>query len=174
MRLIEKQCKEYLFIKDPDEIYKHAKNLLSRLAQWKINIYPNYFYDGIINVPIQINIDNYAIYEDTLELVSLSEKIRLYDCSDGKITGIGLYNSPEVQFKIWGFFRASETFPAEYIRYNILPETITATKIVLDEKLIRKTEKIVKQLMRGIIEGIYYPSFGGQCSNCSYYSICSY
>ena len=83
-----------------------------------------------------------------------------------------VYNDLEVHARLWAFWKAAEMLPSEYVRIVIGPQTVRPVKIVLTEEILSKTEKIIRQILRGIRDDVFYPAFSEQCNICPFKQKC--
>lgn len=166
---------------DPTQIYQETKNLLTRLSGWYNKHYlTEYCDEGIINLPIRIGLGTHLTYADSVDIVTIGKKLRLYDFDEVRdkmalsyYTGIKVYNDLGVLSRIWAFWRAAETMPEEYVRLVMSCQTITPVKITITEPLLEKAEKIVRQIARGVQDDAFYPAYSEQCLQCPYKDHCS-
>lgn len=174
LRAVDKQREKLSETMDPDEVYEKTKDILTHLHSW----YDRYFSFDVsniaINIPINIRIDNTLIYQDTIDILTIDglNNVRLYAFSEKKWTDTSLYSNFVFQTKIWGFYRASETLPCEFIVLRIQPEVIEQAHIKVSKIVVERTEKMVCQIMRGIVDGAFYPSYSEQCKGCEWNRIC--
>ena len=161
--------------------YQRAKGLIGRISDWYSKYYLGPFCDpGITNVPIALSLGNNYYYKDYIPLLITGKELRIIDyLSVDDKQNVELYNGPKlyndllVHTRIWGFRKAAEIIPSEYIRY-VIGEKITAPKINVLEESINKTDKVIRQILSGIKDGVFYPSISDQCNLCPYKSRCSY
>jgi len=166
---------------DPIQVYKETKNLLARLSGWYNRYYlEEYCDEGIVNLPIKVGLGARLTYTDSIDIVTMGKKLRLYDFDEvhnkealRHYTGIKIYNNLGVLSRIWAFWKAAETMPEEYVRLVIGCQTITPVKITITELLLEKAEKIVRQITRGIQDDVFYPAFSEQCLQCPFKKHCS-
>lgn len=162
---------------DPQLVYSEVKDILSCLHIWYNQIFLEEPYVGVVDLPVLISFDKEIYYKDIVPvmLISPDGQITLQDFSETLFSGPEVYNDAAAQIRSWGFFRASETIPTKYSRICIQPKTITQAVVRLNKDLItQKTEPMVRQLMRGIKDGVFYRSPGLQCPGCGYLDICSF
>lgn len=162
---------------DPQARYKEAKNILIRVRSWYDKYYlEKYCEPGLINVPLKVRLDHHNFYSDSIDIVTMNNKIRLYDFDEGygDLSGIDVYNDIKVQARIWGFWKASETKPDEYVRLRIRPQSMTSAVISINETTLERSNAVVKQITRGIKDQVFYPSVSEQCRHCPFQSNCSF
>jgi hypothetical protein len=160
----------------PKERYRDTKDLLVRLSAWYHDCYLEGYCDpGIVNLPVTLNSEATGGYSDTIDIVTVGEKLRLFDfveASPGDYSGTKVYRDVEVWARIWGFKEASRTKPEEYVRLVIGPQTIKPVKITVLQSMLERGQKMMQQIMRGIEGEVFYPSFSEQCANCPHTQVC--
>lgn len=177
----EQYMVKYMIDQDNDyEKYKETKSILTRLVDWYHKDYLGvYSQPGLINIPIIFTIDRELRFRDSIPIITSGNKIRLFDFQSVKAeeaqfySGKRIYNSIEVHARAWGFWKASNIMPNEYIRFVIHPESIKAFQVTFTSDILKKSEKIIKHIIRGIGNDVFYPSFSEQCIQCPNRQYCS-
>lgn len=171
------------YVKDSDKVseYKKVKNILYKLSVWYNGPYLNEYCDeGIINMPIRIGLGYSCIYKDSVDIVTIGKKLRLFDFKQVRdneeyaaYNGRKIYNSLEVQSRIWGFWKSSEVLPEEYVRLVVGPIGLKPVRIKITEENIKKIDSSIVHIADGIKDNIFYPSFSKQCLSCPFAQHCS-
>jgi len=175
---VDIRARERLASIGPKEAYKEAENTLLRLSRWYNGPYLDTYNDpGIINVPIKVYVDDSTIFTDEIEVITVGDTIKMFDIRQisnvRQVSSVAIYNDLSVLARLWGLHQASGVWPTEYVRIYITPESVKTAKILIDEKLQKKCEKITEYLIHGIRNEVYYPAFSDQCIRCSYSKGCS-
>jgi hypothetical protein len=159
------------------EDYRDNKLVLSKLSNW-YNKYLslNQCDQGIINVPIKLTLDYTFTFEDTIPIVSIGKQVRLYDFRHIGKPSIyqvkNIYNSLEVQSRIWGFWKATNILPVEYVWLINGPNTIKPLNYLISLDRMHRLEVYIRQALRGIRDNAFYCSFSKQCKLCPHVSAC--
>jgi len=164
-----------------EESYKRSKGFLTQLSKWYNDFYlPEYCDPGYTNLPITIGLGNKITYSDEIDLATAGNKIRIFDFEgiyDGRqvvsYNGLKVYNDLSVWIRVWGFWRAAHVEPDEYIRILVTPKAVKPVKITILKSMLEKSEKMVRQITKGIEDEVYYPVFSAQCIQCPYREGCS-
>lgn len=159
------------------DVHKENVSLLSKLRVWYDLYLEEYCDEGIINLPIVNRFDNILVYKDIIPLTTVGKKLRVYDVrmGDQHYCGRDLYNDLLVQTRLWGFWKASDTFPEEYVRYIIQPTVVRPVHITTTKDLLsNKIEPIIKHILRGMRDDIFYPSKSKHCDTCPFASACEF
>jgi hypothetical protein len=157
------------------EDYKEAKNVLSRLSSWYSQYLDNFMDSGVPNLPVIFRLDNIITYYDMIPIVTTGRKLRIFDIRPGDSTYTPASISIDLlaQTRSWGLWRASEAMPEEYVRLVVTPSTIRPVIMtVLPHVVQGKIEPIVRHILRGFRDEIWYPSMTEQCINCMYREKC--
>ena len=132
---------------------------------------------GIINVPMKLSIDYSTYYNDTIPIVSVGKQARLHDFvhltkTPGSYSMKNLSNDIEVQARIWGFWKATDILPVEYVRWIHSPNTIKVVQMPVHEYNMPRYSKYMKQIIRGLKDSSFYCAFNEQCYNCVHKTTC--
>jgi hypothetical protein len=155
----------------PEEEYKKAKSILSRLSVW----YDKYYLDeyvgaGLTNVPITLSLGSGYFFSDKIPILISRKKLQVFDFSEStdlsSCNGPSVYNDYVTLSRVWGFNQALSIPPAEYIRFVIGPESIKAVRINIDNLYIRKGNSILRQILQGMKDEVWYPSRSSRCESC--------
>ena len=161
---------------DPEEFYKSSKNLLLMLHPWFFGYFVKNPEQCIINLPVAVQVDNSTFYSDTIDIVSVGNKIKLFDfkqiSSSSYNTVNSVYSDIEVMTRIWGFKKATDYQVAEYCRIYILPKSIQMRNITITDKYREKINKIINYLLRGISSEVFYQSKSDHCNRCVFSEDC--
>jgi hypothetical protein len=163
--------------------YKENKDILIRLSHWYNEYYiPKYNDPGLINIPIIKPVGIRFLFKDSIDIVSLDKKIRMYDFVEVADESIhktwgthprDIYNDLSVHARLWGFRSISDLIPDSYTRIVIYPKTIRVLEWKIQKEALERTKKIIEYILDGISKGIYYPSISEQCIKCNYSTECS-
>lgn len=161
--------------------YKHNKELLTILSHWYNKLYlEKYYDDGVINLPVSMNLGSQLIYHDTIDLVTLGNTTQLFDFAEVRdnkdfraYNGTRIYNDLVAQSHIWSFWKASGLMPDYYVRLVIGPRSMRDVRIKITKKTLQKIEGYVRQITRGMQDHAFYPSFSSQCTSCAFVAQCS-
>jgi hypothetical protein len=166
-------------ITDPSrEDYLQAVSFLDKLSIW----YHQYYLakeciPGLINMPTYMNLGHQVIIKESIDVVLITDKIKLIDFADidrlDHANGSLLYNDWVMQVKAWAFWRATETKPTHYARIYIGEQSVKEVIIQLNDEMFRRTEQVIRYLLTGIKDQIFYPSFSRQCTKCKYCVDCA-
>jgi len=160
-----------------NENYEDNKAILVKLSNW----YNKYLTldqcdQGIINVPIKLCLDYTFTFEDTIPIVSIGSSVRLYDFKHITRPSVyqakNMYNNFEVQSRIWGFWKATNILPTEYVWLINSPGTIKPLNHSISLDRMRRLEVYIRQALRGIKDNAFYCSFSRQCRTCPHVSAC--
>lgn len=158
--------------------YKDMESILSRLSHWYNNYYlRDYCTPGITNIPISIALGYSCYYRDDIPLLLNGKHLSIVDFGMGlarNLIGSDLYNDPQAQVRLWGISQGSDLIIKEYSRFVITPTEIRPIKITIDNNLIMKNNKIIRHIVDGIRERIFYPAPSEQCNNCPYQDRCGW
>lgn len=166
---------------DPQKLYKQIKRLLAILSDWYNKIYlEEFFHDSLINVPVAIALGTHLTYYDKLELVMIGSQVQLFDFKQvntaadyKKYTGLKIYNDLKAQIHLWSFWKAFNVVPSHLVRLVIGNQGIKPVKIRIEIEQLEKIEKYIKQIVRGIHDDVFYPSFSEQCKVCPFIQDCN-
>lgn len=164
----------------PRQQYRETKGYLERLSRWYSDYYlKEYAYPGLTNVPVVMRLDHYMIFRDSIDIIIPGDKIKLFDfCRSDKGESPRNYpikqvhNDLAAQVKAWAFWKAAEILPSEYVRIVIGPHTLRPVRSFILKSHLEKVERIIKQILRGMKDGVYYPSVSEQCVDCPHKPIC--
>lgn len=156
--------------------YKGSVQLLTVLSDW----YDHYLernYDGLPNLPVRLRLDRIVEVADVVPLVLLNkQQVTLCDFRAGTTlySPLAIYKDMLAQIRIWGFWKASGTMPATYLRYVITPTTLKPVELtVLPHVVTDKVEPILRHVLRGMRDNIWYPAVSSQCHECPFEANCS-
>ena len=159
------------------ENYGDNKLVLAKLSNW----YNKYLTldqcdQGIINVPIKLTLDYTFTFEDTIPIVSVGKSVRLYDFKHTDKPSVyqvrDIYNNLEAQSRIWGFWKATNILPIEYVWLINTPGTIKPLNYSISLDRMHRLEVYIRQVLRGIKDNAFYCSFSRQCKSCPHVSAC--
>lgn len=194
-KMIDRATRELIRAQEltPEQVFVEARAIASRVLSWFQDVFPRYKFSGLMNVPIAVNLDGQIVYEDKIELMLIGgEKdevlgprgrgrshdqaygLILMDVAEGKQLGVQLYNDLEAQLHIWGAWKATDILPTRYVRVTVLPDRVSSVSNNVMMSTVQKTEGIVRQVARGIRDGVYYPVNGRECEMCPYTDRCGF
>lgn len=156
--------------------YREIKGVLLKFQYWYDLYLKEYCDKGVANLPVVIKLDNIMMYRDMVPLVTTGKKLRLYDFRLGTrdYPVRRIFNDLLAQARIWGLWRAAEVMPEEYVRIVIAPESIRMVRMnVLPDVVEKKIEPIVRQILRGIRDEVWYPAISVRCDGCAFKPSCS-
>lgn len=161
----------------PRQQYRETKGYLERLSNWYSDYYlKDYAYPGLTNVPISIRLDNFVVFEDSIDIVVPGDNIKLFDFRKTEEikshASIHVHNDLAAQTVAWAFWKAAEVLPKEYVRMVIGPRSLRPVRSFITEGRLKKVEGIIRQILRGMKDGIYYPAVSEQCDSCPHRSYC--
>jgi CRISPR/Cas system-associated exonuclease Cas4 (RecB family) len=176
-RELNKQLKRYT---DPVYKYKLTTALLSQLYTWYHDHYlEKYFDDGISNFPVRLTLAPNLWFHDEVDLITVGSKVRLFDFVEASqqdtyasYTPSRVYNSFFVQARLWGFWKFTETQPTEYVRLVLGSQALKMIRISIRESMLKRTEEVLRYVIRGMKDKIWYPSFSEQCNTCPFTQRC--
>jgi hypothetical protein len=180
-RQISNWAESYL-VGEVGEYSGEGKGLLAQLGSWYRNHYlKKECFPGYINLPIALPLGYGITYRDNIPIVGLANKIRLYDFKEltdkdkeSSYNSIKLYNDLFIHIRVWGFLKKTALKPEQYIRYVIGPRSITPYRISITDPTLEKSEKMVEQVLRGVKNNVFYPSFSRECTCCPYKGQCNF
>jgi len=80
------------------------------------------------------------------------------------------------QVSIYAAARSVLGFPTASMRFRVLLKTkkpaLETIEVVRDEMQVAETQHVVRQVLRAVDAGIFYPARGWQCGGCPYRSTC--
>jgi len=150
------------------------KKLLTLVNKWYLQIFPQFKDVAYVNLPLVLNFDKKITYEDYLDVVTIGEKVCIFTFSDTARIGRDLVNNLIFQVRIWGFFRYAERIPDQVICLSINDTNIVPISIYPMARTLDKTEDFLRQILSGMRDGNFYPSYGAECIHCPYRTTCSY
>jgi len=157
--------------------YGAPSNSITKMGTWHERYYKNaYCYEGLVNFPIYLGIDNSHVFKDTIDVVTIENGVRLYDFKE--IPNLATLLAKEAHSdiitlsRIWGFYQHTQMVPVEYIRFTVTKKTLKAVVIKVDQKLLDKATRIVGQLLQNIRHDVFYPSESKDCAECPYLNKC--
>lgn len=155
--------------------------IVGRIQKWYSEYFiKNYTLPGITNVPLYLSLGHFAVLSDKVPLVLFSDKIELVDFKEvlGTVdyqsyeTG-KMRNDFELQLRIWIWWKTSTILPEKYSRIVIGKEGLKIKTINVERKLLEEiVEPIVKHVVNGIQQRVYYRSRSEQCGNCPFFTVC--
>lgn len=161
--------------------YKEGKSYLSQLSNFYEDIFlNNYCVPGLINVPISVGLGQHIVLEDTIDILSFEKKLIVFDFKEiekvkaKSYTSNRLYNDLLIHVRSWILWKVSGALVDEYVRILIGPQSVGFAKVSITEASLLKIEGIVRQITRGMKDGIYYPSFSEQCGSCPFKAKCRF
>ena len=162
----------------PEEDYKQNKNIISRLSGWYDKYYlGEYVGAGLTNIPIALSLGSGYFWKDSIPILISKKTLQIFDFDESSsmatYNGTNIYNDYVALSRVWGFNQALDIPPAEYVRFVIGPESIKAVRISVDRLYIQKGNSILRQIVRGMKDEVWYPSFSSQCNSCPLKSNCS-
>lgn len=163
------------------ESRKNIENMVSRMEKW----YSNYFLDqyalpGISNVPLLLSLGHSTTLTDKAPLVLFSNQIELVDfieVSDSleyrKYNTKKMRDDFELQLRLWIWWKTSTILPAKHSRIVIGQESLRMETMNVERKVLEESvEPIVKHVVNGIQQRVYYRSKSEQCNSCPFFDVC--
>lgn len=154
--------------------YREIKTSLTILHKWYTQIFPQFQEVAYVNFPLVLNLENKITYEDYLDVVTIGKDVCIFGFSESARIGRDLVNNLVFQVQIWGFFRYAERLPDRVICLSINDTNIVPISIYPMSSIVKKTEGFVRQILRGMCDGDFYPSYGAECPHCPYRATCSF
>ena len=158
------------------EDYKETKSVLGKLSIWFDNYYlDSYLGPGITNVPISLALGKNNFLKDSIPILTSGKVLRLFDFAEGDPAGYRLYmlqNDFLLLSRVWAFQKSTDVLPGEYVRFIIGKESIRTMSLTIDNLYLSKANCIMKQILQGIKDEVWYPSYGSNCDICPHKNIC--
>jgi len=160
---------------DNDENFRAAKalstHILSSVQKW-YSTYMEENFESYADLDLYKNVgDN--IVAGTAPIIHSTDPVTLTIFKDLGITRLELYNDLEVRGLGWLIYCALEGIMVNIRTITVGPQGgLNIIEVSLDEEDHKRTESVVKQVLRGIRAGLSYPSRTEQCRSCKYLRRC--
>ena len=176
---IDKYVRQEAVHLESRELYEASKSTLSCLHKWYFSfLLNNYKMMGLTNVPILLELDTKLTYQDEIPFILFGDTMKVGDFKEvssvARVTKLELYNDIELQIRIWGIYKLFNKKPRNFIRIYISSHTIQAVEIGISDQMLAKTEKMVKYILTGMRNEVWYPSFSTQCLSCPFNKDCTF
>jgi hypothetical protein len=174
------KCTRDIFAdKAPRERYKESEHILTRICDWYRNVYKSKHCDpAMINLPITARLHQNRIYQDTIDIVSVGDNLKLFDFQEVNtgfyVSGVKIYEDLLSHIKAWGFWKASGIRPDSYVRIYLFPNTVKCATIRIMDNMMQNADRIINHLVDGIRHNVIYPARSEQCASCPYVQGCSF
>jgi len=161
--------------------YKQLKKIIAIVQPWYLQSFTKYNELNettrlFINLPFKLTLNDSLTIQDMFDIISVGNLNMLCDVqkSENKYRTEMLSNDISCHIKLWCYYKIMETIPNYYERIILSKDTLYYHKIYINEEILKKTEKIVKYITRGIYEKVFYPNYSNQCKTCKYSGMCNF
>jgi hypothetical protein len=166
-----------LFGNELANYYKESEWILVRLQRWYYDYYlPYYAIPGHVNVPIILGINDAVYYRDYLDIVTVSDSVKVFDFEYNKqhpvALGLRILNDIEVMVRVWGCWKFSSVKIEKYVRIFLSDKGVQAKEVTITDDYLKKAQITIGHIVDGIAHHVYYPAYSEQCARCSFKKKC--